>query len=1200
MEDERKVSRLKIWNEQNIKNKISICIKEENVGSSFAKELFSFPLSDILFAFYETANIPDDFYSIDVFEKLLAQYKAEHNELTESTKELVEKGWISFSFGRWKCALSNLYSWKDIEKENDWEFEDSAIIRFLIWLNHQEREKRFNIEIINPEEILKCWKSASDTVPDLEWFIDQHYLECLDGKYYAGHSRYRGDEKIDQALAKLWLKWGKDQRDNWIVMVLSLRGTYKIGEYLEGDDQRELFYFILDNYIYKNAIPSWEDENRFYSKLCMAEVPAYCKEPNKYDKAELWTGNWVVDLLDYDQYGFEHYRWDDVREWEYTFLVAFCVVYLGWRKDGQNKKFADYLNGYDKISALYYIRKLNVDVIYELLSESGTFFIGFRYLIHDIGDIVLDADVYVNYICDIVDTIFEQGIKETDFFKGEDIGSCLFYLIMNSRFPQDLWKNIWKKLFKSIVLVVGKERYLDVIAEELCDYFRKLLELKRDVDWVWGYYMILFCVNQWFFEDSGLQEKEYYRNFMDIVWSGYQIAFDEKSNYVTFLEEEYFSEQLCSELYRLYMKEESTAKKRELLLPVSNMQYDERDSKIYYFYKLLLIIIYRIYKNYSATLIKIVMIEVLERVLVGENDEKNDALFDYSNMQIFSTESVICKCIGQLKYEQEDSEYLLKNLLKADIPELLIFYEAAQDQKLKEEILKKINEKATEISLEVFDDSHALDLVMDFQIESLYPAVEYRLKKKIKGWEEGGFNKKKHYYQQALHQQCRLKYCKREYKDILEGDIVFFKALVYMEVDEYKDYEKADELWKGMILDREHHNYAGTVYLNYFYLLNSELSQAMKNQAAEQERILENINWLIGIVEREQIQKWTIDDKEAFGWFVVQSKKIHGDDYLRDFYIYKEKYDLSMSIEEFSDEAKHETELPQQNAYSNISTVGNVVEALRAFEALDRIPKAKVYYQMRGYQESAEKDWGAIMLTEQVLRTCFALQNYGSQLIYVDKQISQNENKDFEITMVEKLYEDGVTMLFRELFNLAFGQLYNYTVHDQEKRASTGHYFGGHKSPAEIDLSVYYKGKCSEIMEAFVLKDDTSKTIFKDHIKKAIGNNIANQPLTYILIYGNAKNSEDAWSKYENYIRRELYHDFGGEVLKETSILELEEAFYFLKDFNSMYSGLKFLRQRILLKSGETREILHIYIDIAKNLEGEIRRGGNKLEVEKK
>lgn len=456
------MSRLNIWNENNIKDRISICLKGESSGS-YAQENLTFPLSDILFSFYQTANIIEDFYSLESFEKILAQYKADNKEFTESTKELAEKGWILFSFGRWECALSNLYTWEDIEREGDWEFRDSSIILFFIWLKRQEREKQFNIEIINPEETLKCWKTVCDTTPDLYWFTNQHYLEYINGKYYAGHGGYRGNTAIDQALAKLWLKWEKNQRDDWIVMVLSLGGSYKIGGYLDEDSQKEFMHFILYNYIYKYPIPSWKDENRFYSKLCIADVPQNCKEPDKYDNAELWTGNWVIDLLNYARNGFEHYLWDNSRKREYTFLLASCVVYSGWYKDEQDKKFSDYLNGYDKISALYYIWKLDVDVIYKLLTQSGTFFIGFRYLIHDIMDTILDPDAYVNNICSIVDTIFEQGIKEKDFFKSEDIGSCLFYLKMNCHSSN----NIWKKLFKAIVLIIGKEKYLDVITEEL-------------------------------------------------------------------------------------------------------------------------------------------------------------------------------------------------------------------------------------------------------------------------------------------------------------------------------------------------------------------------------------------------------------------------------------------------------------------------------------------------------------------------------------------------------------------------------------------------------------------------------------------------------------------------------------------------------------------------------------------------------------
>ncbi len=66
------MSRLNIWNEKDIKNKISICIDEEDFGSS-GKGFFVFLLSDILFSFYETASNIEDFYLIEFFEKLLTQ-----------------------------------------------------------------------------------------------------------------------------------------------------------------------------------------------------------------------------------------------------------------------------------------------------------------------------------------------------------------------------------------------------------------------------------------------------------------------------------------------------------------------------------------------------------------------------------------------------------------------------------------------------------------------------------------------------------------------------------------------------------------------------------------------------------------------------------------------------------------------------------------------------------------------------------------------------------------------------------------------------------------------------------------------------------------------------------------------------------------------------------------------------------------------
>lgn len=79
------MSRLNIWNEKDIKNKISICIKKEDFGS-FGKGFFVFPLSDILFSFYETASIIEEFYSIEWEQKYHEKWYQE-NQVEDSSEE---------------------------------------------------------------------------------------------------------------------------------------------------------------------------------------------------------------------------------------------------------------------------------------------------------------------------------------------------------------------------------------------------------------------------------------------------------------------------------------------------------------------------------------------------------------------------------------------------------------------------------------------------------------------------------------------------------------------------------------------------------------------------------------------------------------------------------------------------------------------------------------------------------------------------------------------------------------------------------------------------------------------------------------------------------------------------------------------------------------------------------------------------------
>lgn len=1165
------MDRLAIWDNDKIERKIALCFDRGSKSSS-ATEKYKFPLSDILLHFYKDAIVSEDFYSIEELKIMFKKYYREHEKVKFSVNQLIQEGWFSIVFGRWTSAFSNMFAWEKVEDISDEVFPDAAVIRFLIWLQREEKIHSYNIEILNPEEKLAGWRNLCPEVPELQWFLDKHFLVQLGDKYYA-YNGYSWNLEIYRTLAKLWLVCKDTEREKWLNITRNLQGTSKILDNLEDNERKELLQFLLMEIFFECPIPSWEEENVFYQKIRMLEVPDYAKNPEKYGHSELRTGNRIIDGLRYNQYGFEYYIRLGRGVSDYSLILDSMLSYLNHCSDKEDKKFSSYLNAYDKISALYWTVKLEPEGIYELLSRKGTMYLGFRYLISDFGESIADQDAYIQNIVYVMQRILKEGSSKKDFLSGEEIGICLFYLQKHVQ-----RKNIkYKILLTAMLELLAELEYLEILGEGLCNYFQELLHIKDAVDWVAGYELILSYVNHWLKAMPDIETKKYFFTMSYLVWYGYQMAFDGESDYITYLNEGYFTSEICCFIYRTYIKKKCIAERRKLLLPNEQLKYSDGKNQVYYFYRLLLRILFYIYeKEEKDTVVKSILLEALEQVLLKKRESEERQIFDYTYMQIFSVKEIMRKCIGILRYEIEETSNLVEQMLNAEVPELLVYYEAAVDKQLKEEFLNKINQKAQKDSLSVFDNEHALDLVLDYEIESLYPAVAYTLQQKFEHW---GTKCLRHdYYQKALHQKWRLCYCKKQYSEILAGDYSFLKAIVYMEVEEYQNFQKTDDIWKEMIKQRKQNDYGSAVFLNYFLLLNRELEKE-NLEAKMKNDIIMQIEWLMNIIETEEISRWCNDDLDSYGWLVVQSKKIQGKDYLHDLYLYKKKYQLSLTVDSFLEYKDVTNKLPiasEQKTYKD----DDLVNALCRFVALNRQEKGRIFYMMSEIKQQPKVDMGAAMLVDAVLQTCCALQNYGPQLIY----------KDENGVISDKLYEDRVTELFREMFNLAFGNSFGFTVHDQEKRGSTGLELHGSKSPGEIDLSVYYNGTCNEIMEAFVLTDDTSNSIFKDHLKKAIGNNISHQPLTFMLLYGNAKDSTHARKKYWDYLKDRMNLDFAGTILEKSELLDIEKAQYYLESFNKKFHGLYFLRQRIELKEGKVQEILHIFLDLAKNAEGKIRR----------
>ena len=1187
------MNKLAIWNKETIMDKIALCtLKRDQYSSSY--NMTNFPLSDILKDFYRDAELLEDFYSLENLKLLYTEYKKECENTSFTIDQLEQEGGILVMFGRWSSPLERLSVWENVKIDN--EYEDAEIIQFLVWLKKQSR-KNYNLKLCKPEDKLKKWAMLYPDLPSIEWFEQQNFLFAINDEYFA-YRAYTYSQEVDKALAGLWLEWKNEKPSYWIKIARALKGTYSIFEYLSEDYRRDLFLYIQNEFFYKMEIPDYRQTNKFYIKKRMLESPEYLKNVDKYQGIGLWCGNRVLDQKNYNQFGFEYYRDEYVHQQDSLLLLYPMLLYMKWGVDSENKSFCKQLECYDEICGFYRFNHYSISLLYEMLITKGTFYMAFRVLVRCERNSVLSEEEIENAIVEIVAKIFEEGCKKKDYLDGHEIGMCLLDLMCIKK--QKKWRE--NSLFERIVDIVGEQVYFEIIWKELLLYFEGLLNIENTVEWVDAYHMILICMKRWFYFNSNNQELMYYRKFLDVVWKGYQIVFQKEGEYVKFLDVSYFEPELCHSLYKNYIQEKSSNVKRKLLFPKEYLDSDVRDTIPYYYYRNLLAILYHILElqNRKDEVVKTVFIEVLEHVLLKDNvaeQKKDKEWFDYTYMQIYSAEKIIAKCVGTLSSSSEAEKYLMNQLLKKDVPDLLIYFEATTDQRFKMQLKENIDKNAAINSLDVFHDERAIDIVIDNQIESLYPAVERIIEKKLRIWKERGIQEKSNFVRYAVHQKWRLKYIQREYKTILEGDNRFFKAIVYTEIEEYKDFKKADILWRRMIESKDREERSAVVYLNYLYLLNVELASQEKLEKDHLEYVNNQFERVCTMIETKEIQYWRKEEQENYVWFVIQQKKRMGEDYLFTFYSYKRKYELSISAEEFINIGQSGAELKNVISVQN-NTDQDVSEMFRVFWAQTFEKRAFTYYQAKGITEIVEKNPGQTLLVDAVLTTCDALYNFGPQLVYV----KENENGTIENGKIEKkskpkddnckyrLYEDNVTILFREIFNHAFGNSIKLFVHDQSKRGTTGAFFGGHFSPAEVDLTFQYDELTHEIAECFVLNDNTSNKVFKDHMGKIIGNNIRHESLSFMLVYGNLYRGDGGLNRYFEYLQKKAQSDFIEFGVAKMELLDFQKAPYYMHEFQRKYAWMKVKRQKIVFQNGREQEVLHIFVDIAKSQEAEIRR----------
>lgn len=1152
-----------------------------------------FPLSDILLAFYKDAEINSDICTEESLHTLHGEYCLGHPGFSLSIEKMVEEGWISLILGRWESAMDPYHP---IEEEELAGHRDREALEFLAWLLKKKQNTGAIIRVRQPEKKLECFQQLYPDTPGLQWFLDKSYLVEKNQQYYAWNP-FSYSDAINCALAKLWLHMGKENFGGWLTIAREIKGTYHLMEYLEEKDRYILLEQMIQKCLCRYGIPSPEMEEEFYKKHYFLQYDH--KKLNETGKWHVLSGNRALDFGIYDHIIFEWQRALYTRQEDYALLLGSALEYCSLLPEQQMKKLCPILNAFDRLDAYYWLGEPGAENILELCCYTETQFLGFRFLLRDRYEWKEQMEAYRSCYLQVAKKILEQeaGRPQT-----EEMADLMLYLA-DQALPKKGGGGIDWKILEGLIDLLGEEPYLSYISGEIAGYFENLLRLENDINWTRGYSLLLLCMNRWFQRKEDWRETAACAEMEKVVCKGYLQLLEDGKHYARYLELELFEADVWRDIYRRHIAGQMQYVQRNYWrLPPAGKEAG-KNNILHYQYKIVLSILFSIYEGSEQPEagVKQALLECMEQVF-----QRNSQVFDYSAVRIFDSEKIVQRCIAIIDGNAAEYQPLIEEMLNAEVPGLLLYYNAAKDKKLREKLKEAICRNVTEDCLKVFDNERAFDLVMNNQIECLYAVVEKQLECQLEIWDKRGIGKNDPHVSKAVHQKWRLLYEQGRYQEILEGDSLFFQAVVYMEIEGYKDYKKAGDIWKRMLDDRSQRCYASAVYLNYMILLNRELEELCKKQEGEQEAlegtpgeenaeepetddrkrrasIVRQFEQLAAVIEAEEIDKWQKDEQETYCSLVIRNKMLCGQEIADSLYTYNSRYHLQLSIRDYQtdcvDAAKGKLE-SEKAAYTD----REMTDMLCRFYRMERNRKSQIYYSCKGIPVQDEMWY--VFLMDTILQTCFALQGYGPQLTEV-----RSEKGKTQYT----LPEDLVSQLFREMYNLAFGDAFGLSIHDQEKRASTGAVQFGRQSSAEIDLDIYDdRSKRTAVLEAFVLDDGTRYDIFRDHVGKVIGNNTEHFPLSFMLVYGKAEDMDKAYRRYMTYLSKKLqpYLEQMKIMIEKTEICNVEEAFYYEGSIVKQYTdaGIRLIRQRVVYQGGQSQEILHIIMDVSKLGDAGVRR----------
>lgn len=1111
-----------------------------------------FPLEEFLCAVLANqAELQESFYSLGSLSHLVEEYRGLHPNFSLTEEDLLSEGWLSPFLDRWDFGVMPRSS---CTQEEEFPLAHREPIVFLRWLADRQRDSHYEIRVPQFSKILSDFRTLFPQMPSESWFVQEGYLSsdenCL------SYSRRRGRGAEAGALARLWNRWSnameEEKVDLWLGFAGALDSMNGAFELLSYEQQQFLLSQIITR-LEAGRYPDISTENRriFRFEAWQRGAKNVCSDWQPL------SGDLLSDFQTFDE---QSYRWDHLLIQRKRIIYSYVQILCRHLHFLNRELFERAVNILIPLAEVGCLDEIPIpsESLFCLWSDPRTSLLACKQMFfHSISK----PDIQDQLLSCTLHQIMEQVLLDrgqTDA-GGTELTQLLLFFVRHSgagRIGEAGNKALAQLLTDLKRHSQKQELYLRQIVYKLG---QRMEQAKDTLDWGACFRLVCLLMREIYYGRGSLPTVRAVpscKALRQILFNQYVRLLQSDAKFLNgvsgLLDLALFSNAFWNDIYqesRAAWKEQHMLQRPSKALQA---QTSSERANSRYLCQIHLTLLTTLMQNQPDPALERYFADFLSDVFLPKYE-----LLTCNTIIASNALSYVETAVGLVCADQDCFARFFQCMNDYDLPELILIYHGAQDDKLKTYCFSLIEghpNRNTQLSNMLYKNV-LIRLILDAKIECLYPTAEQILDQELNCWKKYPGIAFRQERNQAAAQLNQVWLNQKDYDRLLKQGNPFYQAITFMESPKHRNLKRAESLWKKLLKERVQPDCV--INLVYTYSLQYEQeAQRGDKEKAQLSHILSEVENLRQSVECGAFNSWEEAAQKHYAVNLYALYRQSTQD--RTALIRSLAKALGVSTDLFVDLDAKELKSAEIEPVKIPSE--SPVSALRTYCTATLAQKARWFFEVKSCDPTANPR--RALLVWCMMNTCAHLMAYGPQLIVNDR-----------------LPEDRCTQLFRELFNQAYAEMFTLTVNDQEQTGHTSSQVRYGQGIAEVDLTFKNQGTIVAISEAMCLHS-WQKNEVCGHIHQLLGNNNLDTPM-FLLIYAKSSSPEELWRKYCAYLKDEFVPAFDDSCWGPAAVTKFSESEDYIPDLHNLfYFHKRMLRMTFGSPEKALPPMYHIFLSV--------------------